>query len=234
MGQPSTFAARWLHGGGAAPGGDAAPGGGGHGSTESTVAAHAALMFVAFGLLMPAGAGVARYCGSTSWWFQFHKACQGLGWLLGMAGFVLAWSAVARQEGTAHLSVPHHQLGFVAVLLAAALPFVALARPDKGAHGRAGAGRGWRANWWSLLHRGGGRLCVALGLANVCVGVAYHYPQRHGLLVAAVLWAALAGLAVAGRLPLQLAGESPGLLGEIRTSAGGAAEQGAGKEVQLT
>jgi hypothetical protein len=123
-------------------------------------------MFAGFGLLMPAGAMVARFCQSmSSSWFALHRGIQLLAVLL-VAGSLALVIYKTNQQGSMHFDNTHARLGLAAACVALVQPFIAWLRPRKFGVGRAE---------WYVLHFTLGWGAVILGAAAIVLGL-----QRFG------------------------------------------------------
>eukprot|EP00884_Botryococcus_braunii_P017827 jgi/Botrbrau1/4728/Bobra.0218s0040.1 len=125
---------------------------------EREVLAHGFLMAMSWGVLIPVGAVVARnFKTLSSVWFNVHRIIQGIGWLLGWAGFGIGLHLT---HGRYSL---HQRLGIVIQLLGTfQVIFGVFARPLASSRVR-------RA--WNLSHYGLGWLAIFLGIANIYIGL---------------------------------------------------------------
>jgi cytochrome b561 len=120
------------------------------------------LAVIGWGVLVPTGVALARFLKRFDpFWFYAHVAVQVLGSVLGAlavaAGFKL--DDDDDEEGP----VAAHKAIGIAVVVGACLQVVALlARPAKETKAR---------KYWNWYHHSVGRVAVALGVANVFVGL---------------------------------------------------------------
>jgi hypothetical protein len=108
------------------------------GELSPLYAIHASAMICAWGLLLPAGAVVARFFKVTrdqdfprvldnQFWWNWHRFLQYSGMALTMGGF-----AAARGAGTSGFSTTHAQIGLIVVALCFVQVFGGLLRGTKG------------------------------------------------------------------------------------------------------
>lgn len=185
------------------------------GTAQVLRTAHGALMFIAWGVLLPLGAGVARFGKSLGasaakapapgtaadaaappavapaphvpFWFQFHRVVQCLGWVMMLAAFGLTVAAVP--SGSAHFATPHGALGLTVVILGALQPFLAAVRPAKTAPGQQ---RTAARFLWEMAHKFvlGWAVLLALAPAAIFTGLTA-FAAAQGLTIAYAVWLAL-------------------------------------------
>lgn len=144
-------------------------------------------MFIAFGVLMPLGALVARFFkDATQAWFALHRGLQVAGVVSALAGFALIVYST-QHGGSPHFANTHSRLGLAAVCAVVVQGVVGALRPAKSATGRPA---------WFGLHAflGWGTLVVAaaaivLGLRRYRAGktIEYAFYGYAGVLVACVV-----------------------------------------------
>mmetsp|Transcript_37108 Transcript_37108/g.82554 ORF Transcript_37108/g.82554 Transcript_37108/m.82554 type:complete len:617 (+) Transcript_37108:171-2021(+) len=118
---------------------------------------HGLFMGLAWGVLLPAGALIARYLRHKDpLWFKLHRAIQASGVVCALVGFILIWVGGARNPGFAHGII-----GLLVMALGLQQPINAYFRPHKGEP---------RRDAWEWLHKGGGYSALLLGLINVSLG----------------------------------------------------------------
>ena len=123
---------------------------------------HGALMFAAFGLLMPAGAMVARFAKTLSTaWFTVHRGVQVVAVVVAAAGLGLIIYKT-NQQGLPHFDNTHARVGLAAACMAFVQPVVAWLRPGKGTPGRL---------TWFDFHFVLGWGATAVGAAAIVLGL---------------------------------------------------------------
>lgn len=140
-------------------------------SLPPTLIAHAVLMVLGWGLLLPAGFLMARY-GKEKWppveggsklgWFEYHKYIQVVGLLLVTIAF-----AIGLAEGS-KTNYPHMSIGIVVSVLGIWQPINAKFRPHK----KKGKVQEPRRVYWEYLHKGSGYIAILLGFVNIGLGLA--------------------------------------------------------------
>lgn len=129
-------------------------------SLEVWKKAHAALMTLSWGVLLPVGLMMPRFF-KHRWhnygWFKAHRAIQCLGLVCSLAGVLLT---LKFKSGTQTL---HKGLGITVMVVGWLQPLNALLR--KHPHDS------WKRKLWYQIHANMGRAAVVAGVANVFVGV---------------------------------------------------------------
>ena len=135
---------------------------------NALVLAHGSLMFLAWGVLLPVGALVARFArgvspttGPGACWFRFHWLLQTVGTLASLVGAAAAIALVS-QSGGSHFGSLHKAGGLAVVLLGGGLAVLGMARPAKDSE--------WRPSWL-VCHRFGGTAGLLLGAAAIVTGL---------------------------------------------------------------
>ncbi|KDD72599.1 hypothetical protein H632_c3139p0, partial [Helicosporidium sp. ATCC 50920] len=132
------------------------------GGSPSLVHAHAALMTVGWGVLLPLGAVVARGFRMTgTWWFTAHLALQVLGVLAGFAGIGIGYHLAGW-----HTTIPtvqvHRNIGTAAAACIGVQLLTAFVRPAKAPTKLRKA--------WELWHHWLGRAGVVVAIVNIYYG----------------------------------------------------------------
>lgn len=132
---------------------------------EPVLCAHMSLMLLSWGCMLPWGVVLAnrtRKIGAPGAWFTSHLRLQTYGWGLQLAGFVCG--VVYTEAYTAHFIRVHPVLGIITVVIGTLQPVNAVLRahPEPKTRIR-------RA--WEVVHKGGGRLCIATGVASIATGI---------------------------------------------------------------
>ncbi|XP_002972389.2 cytochrome b561 and DOMON domain-containing protein At2g04850 [Selaginella moellendorffii] len=129
---------------------------------------HGLLCASSWGFLLPLGAIAARYLRRFDpAWFYAHECCQGLGFLLGTAGYGIGLSLGAKSTGIEYTT--HRRIGITVFTLGSlqAIAFFLRAKKDH------------KLRWlWSLYHRTVGYTVIALSIANVFEGLDIFSPER--------------------------------------------------------
>ena len=176
--------------------------------TARVIVAHAALMALAWGLLLPGGALVLRHAKhmqlrrlSAGDAFRLHVAVNIVAMVFMTVAFALSVQYTRVQAG-AHFSTLHKRGGLALFILAWLQPLNGFARPPAGAaESRTPARRAWE-----LLHAWFGRALVVMGLLLVLSGINEATDDGSGLRRAGqavwVLWCiiALGGAALTAEL----------------------------------
>ncbi|KAJ1284793.1 hypothetical protein BS78_03G232400 [Paspalum vaginatum] len=121
---------------------------------------HGVLNLFAWGVLLPIGAIVARYC--RRWdpmWFYLHAGIQFVGFILGLAGIVAGVSLYNKIQA----NVPAHRGLGIFVLVLGILQILAIfLRPNKDSKYR---------KFWNWYHHWVGRLALFFAAINIVLGI---------------------------------------------------------------
>uniref|UniRef100_A0A0A9CX85 Cytochrome b561 domain-containing protein n=1 Tax=Arundo donax TaxID=35708 RepID=A0A0A9CX85_ARUDO len=121
---------------------------------------HGALNLFAWGVLLPIGAIVARYC--RRWdplWFYLHAGIQFVGFILGLAGIVAGVSLYNKIQA----NVPAHRgLGIFVLVLGILQILAFFLRPKKDSKYR---------KFWNWYHHWVGRLALFFAAINIVLGI---------------------------------------------------------------
>lgn len=144
---------------------DKTPSAGGCGSVDfNLIALHGIFMFLGWGVLLQAGAFIARYFRHKDpWWFKMHRGLQVSGLLLAIAGLICAVQSVPFD----HLKFAHGGLGIAIMIIGLTQPLNAIVRPHKHPDGTKSTGR----IIWELFHKNIGRVGLILALINITLGL---------------------------------------------------------------
>lgn len=157
------------------------------GTAEATdapaaVRAHAILMTLGLGIMLPVGVAVARYSkkGGSTAWFQIHRALQSVGTLF---AFIAVGVIIDHAEsvGTDHFSHTHGLIGIIIVALCLVQVLGGALRPHIGTPMRAA---------WLAGHRIVGVFIVVASLLNVFGGLS-HNNSADNLTFAWAAWVAV-------------------------------------------
>lgn len=122
--------------------------------------AHGALNLFAWGVLLPIGAIVARYCrGWDPLWFYLHAGIQFVGFILGLAGVVAGVSLYGKIQAD---HPAHRGLGIFVLVLGILQILAFFLRPNKDSKYR---------KYWNWYHHWAGRLVLFFAAINIVVGI---------------------------------------------------------------
>lgn len=130
------------------------------GSTDTLKRNHGALNIFAWGVLLPIGAIIARYC--RQWdpaWFYLHIGFQVSGFIFGVAGVVLGVSLYNKLAAAVDA---HRGIGIFILVLGIFQVLALLFRPDKDAKMR---------KYWNWGHQWIGRILLFLAAVNIVYGI---------------------------------------------------------------
>lgn len=133
-------------------------------SVEPLRVAHAVLMSLSWGIMLPLGVFTAMFLrkvpplsGPGAFWFVWHKRLQVWGLGFAIIGFVLALVMV---KGN-HWAIVHSKLGLGVMVAGLSQPLNALIRPKPTEK--------WR--WvWNILHKSTGYGAILLGIVTIFLG----------------------------------------------------------------
>jgi hypothetical protein len=128
--------------------------------------AHAILMFIAWGILLPFGMLWARYTRSrdNDIWFKVHRPCQYTGFVISTAGIILAYVMV----GTNQFRVLAHSVIGTIIFIGSVLQVIgAFFRPHKEKDRPVTNAR----KIFELSHHWNGRILVCLSVAQIILGI---------------------------------------------------------------
>jgi len=150
---------------------------------------HGILMVIGWGVLLPLGAGIARYLKPhhPAWWFNLHRGIQTIGLVVATVGMAYGVESV----GGFPFLFAHSAIGFITMILGWMQVANALLRPHPGEAMEEYTGRMWLCcscrccccfctgkesfagfrPAWEMLHKGSGRLALILGYLNISLGV---------------------------------------------------------------
>ncbi|KAK8963835.1 hypothetical protein KSP40_PGU007322 [Platanthera guangdongensis] len=121
---------------------------------------HGALAILGWGVLLPVGAMIARYC--KEWdlpWFELHLAFQFAGFFFGLAAVVTGISLYDKIH--ANVAV-HRGLGIFVLVLGILQMLAFFVRPDKESKIR---------KYWNWYHHSIGRLAIFIATINIVLGI---------------------------------------------------------------
>jgi len=150
---------------------------------------HGVLNAVAWGILIPTGAIIARYLrvfeSADPAWFYLHIACQCSGYILGVAGWGLGLKLGSESVGVTYR--PHRNIGIAIFCLATLQVFALLLRPDK---------KNKYRFYWNIYHHSVGYSVIVLSAVNIFKGFDILKPATGYKTAYIVVLATLGGIAV--------------------------------------
>ena len=150
---------------------------------------HGVLNAVAWGILIPTGAIIARYLrvfeSADPAWFYLHIACQCSGYILGVAGWGLGLKLGSESVGVTYR--PHRNIGIAIFCLATLQVFALLLRPDK---------KNKYRFYWNIYHHSVGYSVIILSAINIFKGFDALKPASGYKTAYIVVLATLGGIAL--------------------------------------
>ncbi|KAF8718069.1 hypothetical protein HU200_025546 [Digitaria exilis] len=150
---------------------------------------HGVLNAVAWGILIPTGAIIARYLrvfeSADPAWFYLHIACQCSGYILGVAGWGLGLKLGSESVGITYQ--PHRNIGIAIFSLATLQVFALLLRPDT---------KNKYRFYWNIYHHSVGYSVIVLSAINIFKGLDILQPSSGYKTAYIVILATLGGIAV--------------------------------------
>jgi len=150
---------------------------------------HGMLNAIAWGVLIPTGAIIARYLrvfeSADPAWFYLHIACQCSGYVLGVAGWGLGLKLGSESAGVTYQ--PHRSIGIAIFCLATLQVLALLLRPDKKNKYRL---------YWNIYHHSVGYAVIVLSAVNIFKGLHILEPASGYKTAYIVILATLAGIAL--------------------------------------
>ncbi|KAF9601063.1 hypothetical protein IFM89_015989 [Coptis chinensis] len=121
---------------------------------------HGVLAIIGWGVLLPAGAIVARYLRHRDpLWYYLHVSIQFVGFIIGLATVVAGKVVYERM----HAMVPTHRgIGFFVLVLSILQIMAFFLRPDRDSKIR---------RYWNLYHHWFGRLALFMAALNILLGI---------------------------------------------------------------
>jgi len=181
---------------------------------DSAYKVHGWLMFVAWGVFVPAGVLSARWLKGLKpgLWLKLHQAFNALAMLLMIIGLAIIINKT-EDEGLEHFHQTHTVTGIVAIALAVLQPLNGFLRPPKPEDPSEMASTPRRV--WEVSHRVVGVTAEVLAVITLFSGV--HEIARRGLSeskedklrVGLIVWVAALAAAVAAREAVTLLRPSP-------------------------
>lgn len=150
--------------------------------------AHGALMFASWGVLLQFGSAFARYAKPlpNAMWFKVHRIVQIAGFVISIAGFILA--IVMTKGKHFNTTSGHAQVGLTVMILGIIQVALALFRPNPANLGQV---KSIVRVIWEFLHWWMGRIALVLAVAAIFLGLQEINAPR-GFTIA---WGILVGIA---------------------------------------
>ena len=134
------------------------------GGTLNLIMLHGVLMVIGWGILLQAGAFIARYFRHKNpLWFHLHRICQISGLLFAIGGFICGVKSVRFDD----FKFAHGGLGLFIMIVGLLQPFNAIIRP----HVKAGEDKTMKRKIWELFHINLGRIALILAVVNISLGI---------------------------------------------------------------
>ncbi|CAL4938054.1 unnamed protein product [Urochloa decumbens] len=150
---------------------------------------HGVLNTVAWGILIPTGAIIARYLrvfeSADPAWFYLHIGFQCSGYILGVAGWGLGLKLGSESVGITYH--PHRNIGIAIFCLATLQVFALLLRPDK---------KNKYRFYWNIYHHSVGYSVIVLAAVNIFKGLDILKPATGYKTAYIVVLATLGGVAL--------------------------------------
>lgn len=132
--------------------------------------AHASLMLIGWGWLLPSGTLFARFFKhrANSLWFQIHRGLQSVGLILTIVGWIIALRNFNVFQDKGYDSYKHGVLGMVTMCLGCLQPLNAIFRPHPPA--KEGDEKSTARLLWELLHKSTGYIAIVLAIVTIGYG----------------------------------------------------------------
>lgn len=136
---------------------------------EKKARAHGALMLIGWGWLLPSGVIIAKFFRHrpNALWYQIHRACQTIGLLCSIAGFIIAIRNFDVFGAKGEITFQHGVMGATTMALGLFQPINALLRPHPNEEGQE---TNIFRTIWEILHKGIGYGTLLLAVATIGVG----------------------------------------------------------------
>jgi len=144
---------------------------------------HGVFMFIAWGVMIPFGAIVARYLPKDKFdevWFKIHQFNQPIAVGLTLVGFIIALAMVTTQ-----FALAHSYFGLILFILSIGQVVWAFLRPHK-----EGTSKTTLRNIWELIHKWAGRILPIFGYITIFLGLGA-IAAGGGTIALAIIWCIL-------------------------------------------
>lgn len=131
--------------------------------------AHASLILVSWGYLLPLGAATARFFKHRPGgiWFSIHKACQIIGLFLATIGWLIALVNFSALSDVGYDTYRHAVCGMVTMILGLLQPLNAIVRPHAPNDGET---KSKTRFYWEIAHKGSGYVALLLSAVTIILG----------------------------------------------------------------
>ena len=136
-------------------------------SLQKRYYAHASLMLIGWGWLIPSGAILARFLKHRPIWFHLHRAVQSLGLLSALIGFIIALKNFETLDSSTNMGYNHAVMGVVTMALGLFQPINGLVRPHAAEDGD---DKTSARVAWEFVHKGLGYAAIVLAIVTVGLG----------------------------------------------------------------
>mmetsp|Transcript_21030 Transcript_21030/g.44116 ORF Transcript_21030/g.44116 Transcript_21030/m.44116 type:complete len:437 (+) Transcript_21030:271-1581(+) len=132
--------------------------------------AHASLMMVSWGFLLPSGTLLAKFYKHRpdGLWFKLHRAIQTVGLLLALAGWIIALMNFNVFKDYGFRNYQHGICGMVVMILGLLQPLNALIRPH--APENESEAKSTARFAWEIWHKSSGWIAVLLAIPTIVLG----------------------------------------------------------------
>jgi hypothetical protein len=132
--------------------------------------AHASLMLIGWGWLLPSGTLFARFFKHRphSLWFQIHRVLQSVGLLFSIVGWIIALRNFNVFQDKGYDSYKHGVLGMVTMILGCLQPLNAFLRPHPPT--REENEKSTARLVWELVHKSTGYIAILLAIVTIGYG----------------------------------------------------------------
>jgi hypothetical protein len=132
--------------------------------------AHASLMLIGFGWLLPMGVLFARFFKHRpdSLWYQIHRMLQTVGLIFAVSGWIIALKNFNVFQDKGYDSYKHGVLGMVTMILGCLQPLNAIFRPHLPE--KDGDEKSTARLVWELLHKSTGYIAIILAIVTIGYG----------------------------------------------------------------
>lgn len=132
--------------------------------------AHASLMLIGWGWLLPSGTLFARFFKHrpSSLWFGIHRMLQSLGLFFSIIGWIIALRNFDVFQDRGYDSYKHGVLGMVTMILGCLQPLNAIIRPH--APKKEGDDKSTARLVWELFHKSTGYIAIILAIVTIGYG----------------------------------------------------------------
>lgn len=179
--------------------------------TQQIIFAHASLMLVSWGWMLPSGVIIAKFFKHRpdAFWYKVHRVVQPLGLVLAIIGWAIALANFNVFQDKGMNNYRHAIMGTVTMVLGLLQPINALFRPHAP---KGGEQKTTLRMIWEAIHKGGGYVAVVLAVATIGLGTTIlPFPEDQktfqlaygvgagGIMVATIFYGVVEGKLAQGR-----------------------------------